>query len=287
LKPKSFQLITPNQHQLRGYHFAAARSAVATPEVIIIAAAMGAPQRYYHPCAQWLAEQGFEVYTFDYYGMAESAPATLRGLDLNILDWATQDCTTVIAHVRAQHPTARLQWLAHSVGGQLLGAIANHHELSKVVTVATGSGYWLENSPALKRKSWLLWFFVVPISLPLIGYFPGKRLRMVGDLPASIMRQWRRWCLHKDYLIGVEGEPLKAKFATVNVPIISISLTDDELLSQRNIQSLHDFYVNSPRQMIRLGPQDAGHKRIGHFGFFRKEFQSSLWQNHLLPALKS
>lgn len=29
---------------------------------------------------------------------------------------------------------------------------------------------------------------------PMFGYFPGKRLGMVGDLPPGVIRQWTRWC---------------------------------------------------------------------------------------------
>jgi len=47
----------------------------------------------------------------------------------------------------------------------------------------------------------LFWFVFVPILTPLLGYFPGKRLRMVGDLPAGVAWQWRRWCTHRDYLL--------------------------------------------------------------------------------------
>ena len=34
-----------------------------------------------------------------------------------------------------------------------------------------------------------------------------------------------------------------------------------------------------------LGARDIGAWRIGHFGFFRREFCDSLWRAHLLPEL--
>jgi predicted alpha/beta hydrolase len=130
--------------------------------------------------------------------------------------------------------------------------------VKKAVTVATGSGYWLENVPSLRLKVWWLWFVLAPLAVSLCGYFPGRRLRKVGDLPKGVMEQWRRWCLDPEY-------------AAVRSPIVSISFSDDEMMSARNTESIHGFYVNAPR--------------IGHFGFFRSAYEASLWRAHLLPEL--
>jgi len=37
--------------------------------------------------------------------------------------------------------------------------------------------------------------------------------------------------------------------------------------------------------MKRIAPADVGLKRIGHFGFFRREHEQSLWQHYVLPEL--
>ena len=39
--------------------------------------------------------------------------------------------------------------------------------------------------------------------------------------------------------------------------------------------------------MKRIAARDIGARRIGHFGFFRSEFQDSLWRAHLLPELSA
>lgn len=182
-------------------------------------------------------------------------------------------------------PEKPLYWLGHSLGGQLLGLLPEPERIAKAVTIASGSGYWRENSPALKRKVWWLWYVVAPLSMRLFGYFPGKRLRKVGNLPRGVMEQWRRWCLDRDYAIGVEGAAVKVGFSAVRVPITSLSFADDEMMSWRNVESLHGFYANAPKTMKRIGPEDIDANRIGHFGFFKARFEQSLWHGHLLPEL--
>ncbi len=252
------------------------RTSESPKAAVIIPSAMGVAQLFYTQFAQWLAGQGYHVTTFDYRGIGLSAPPSLRGFPVNIFDWA-EDCAAVIEAVKAQLPDAPLHWIGHSLGGQLLGLIPNRARIDRVITVATGSGYWLENTWRTKSVVWWLWFFVVPIALRVAGYFPGKRLRKVGDLPRGVMAQWRRWCLSREYVVGAEGERVREAYASVRMPMLSLSFTDDELMSARGIRSLHGLYTNAPVEYRRIAPPDVGARRIGHFGFFRPQFERTLW----------
>ena len=223
--------------------------------------------------------------TFDYRGVGQSRHGSLRKVSTDILDWARLDCAAMIEAVTAQAPGRALHWVGHSLGGQILPFVPNRECISRVVTVATGSGYWRENTASLRRTSWWLWFFVAPLSVRLFGYFPGKRLRKVGDLPRGVMEQWRRWCLNPEYAVGVEGDKARALYAAVETPIVSLSFTDDEFMSLRNTESIHGQYANARCTMKRIAPKEIGEKRIGHFGFFRPKFEHSLWRAYLLPEL--
>jgi len=244
---------------------------------VLIVPAMGVEQQYYAAFAQWLAARGYFVVTFDYRGMGHSRHAGLRGLEADVLTWAEQDAGAVLAHLRSHLDGRPLLWVGHSLGGQIFGLVPGHEQVRAVATVAAGTGYWKEYVPQLRRIAPLLWFVLVPLTIPLFGYFPGRLLRMIGDVPAGVMRQWRAWCLHPDYLFGVLPSRIREHYATLRLPLLSLSFTDDEYLSQRNIESLHGFYAAAARENRRLSPQDVGVPRVGHFGFFRKRFERTLW----------
>ena len=248
---------------------------------VLIVPAMGVTQDYYRPFASWLAKQGYVAATFDYRGTGLSGPRDLRGFKADIFDWARLDCAAMIDVL----PERPLYWIGHSLGGQILALVPNQHLIAKAVTVATGSGYWRENALRIRPLAWWLWFVVAPPALALWGYFPGRTLRKVGDLPKGVMAQWRRWCLDPEYAVGAEGDAVRTKYAAVRLPIVSLSFSDDEMMSARNTESIHGFYANAPRKMKRIAPHDIGVRRIGHFGFFRAAFERSLWRPHLLPEL--
>lgn len=249
-------------------------------DVIVIAGAMGVKQDFYKPFAEWLADQGMAAVTFDYRGMGESRPASLRGFSASIVDWAEKDCSALIEEIDRRHPRARIHWVGHSVGAQLFGLVPNRDRVHALLSVAAGSGYWRYNARPLRYYVLSLWFLVMPIAIRLAGYFPGKKLKMVGDLPKGVAEQWRAWCLSRDYL-GSDPEA-RSRLASAKTPIVALSMQDDEMMTLRGTRQLFDLYESAPVEIRRVRPQEVGVDRIGHFGFFRPKMKDSLWP--MVPA---
>jgi predicted alpha/beta hydrolase len=245
---------------------------------VLLAPAMGVPQRFYQPFAAWLSSIGFATLSFDYRSMGES-DMDARDADVDVIGWARFDATAALRQLLDLVGDAPVTWIGHSLGGQIVPFVPDHGELSRVLTIAAGSGYWKDNVPALRRKVWLLWYVLVPLLTPLVGYFPGKRLGMVGNIPRRVMEQWRHWCLDRNYAVGYEGSAVAELFGRVKTPVVSIAFTEDEMLSQRNIEALHECYTSTTATMIRIVAADVGQTKIGHFGFF-KPSMISVW-----PAL--
>jgi predicted alpha/beta hydrolase len=243
---------------------------------VVIGGAMGVRQDYYARFAAWLARQGWRVTTFDYRGSGDSAPATLRGFRADLFDW-TRDYEAAIEHAHAALPGAPLYLLGHSLGAQLPGLLANQAKVSGLLSVAAGSGYWRENAPRLKRVVPYFWFVLVPIATRLFGYFPGRMLRKVGDLPAGVVLQWRRWCLDPRYSVGAEGEAARTAYASARFPVLALSIADDELMTLEGTHSLLALYENAPHAIHRIDPHELALRRIGHFGAFRTEQEGALW----------
>lgn len=283
---QAITLKTKNGTSIQGYWFTP-KDLAETPlkGKIVIASAMGVAQSYYQPIANWLTEQGFSVLTFDCSGMAESKNKHLKEYQNNIIDWATEDYSAALQFVLNTDSESPIYWLGHSLGGQVFPLVDEIQQVRKVITVSSGTGYWKHNAPQLRRKAPLFWYFIMPIATSLLGYFPGKKLGMVGDLPKQVMYQWRRWCLHPEYCVGVESEGIKAKFQQLEVPLVSISFSDDEMLSLTNMQDLHDLFGNENKALKNVHPKDVGEKRIGHLGFFRENFKDNLWSRLLLSEL--
>jgi predicted alpha/beta hydrolase len=246
----------------------------------VIGSAMGVRQDYYAAFAQWLAPQGWRVTTFDYRGFGDSLPNTahggLRGFKADLYDW-TRDYEAVIHQAHAALPQSPLYLMGHSLGAQLPGLMLDTSKISGLLSVAAGSGYWRENAPQLKRLMPYFWFVLVPLATRLCGYFPGKRLKKVGDLPKGVILQWRSWCLNPRYSVGFEGGSARQSYANVQFPVLALSITDDELMTLRGTHSLINLYTNAPREILSVAPADVAARRLGHFGPFRPAMEANLW----------
>jgi len=215
---------------------------------VVIGGAMGVRQSYYEAFALWMAQQGFRVTTFDYRGHGDSLQGAMRDVKADLFDWA-----------------------------QLPGLLKKPEQVAGLLSVAAGSGYWRDNAPQLKRIVPYFWWVLVPLATRLCGYFPGRTLKKVGDLPAGVILQWRRWCLDPAYSVGAEGPAVAQSYGAVRFPVLALSMSDDELMTLRGTHNLVNLYANTERRVESITPADLQVRRIGHFGFFRDQFRQSLW----------
>jgi predicted alpha/beta hydrolase len=273
---QALSLATPDGHAIAARVY---RPTGAPTAAVLIGSAMGVRQGYYSAFADWLAGQGYLVLSFDYSGLGESWPRgrSLRHCDADLFTWA-RDTDTAVEALAGLAPDLPLYIVGHSLGAQLPGLLKSRERIHGLVSVAAGSGYWRDNAPKTRRVVPYFWHVLVPVATALFGYFPGRRIGKVGDLPRGVILQWRRWCMHPRYHVEAEGPSVQAQFAAVRFPVVALSITDDEMMTERGTRVLVDWYVNAPRRIERIAPHDIRATRIGHFGFFKDQFQSTLWQ---------
>ena len=247
--------------------------------VAVIVPAMATPASYYHGFAEWLSQRAFRAVTFDYRDT--DSPQAMKASSVDIDRWAA-DVTAVVAHASADG--LPVTWIGHSLGGQIL-ALADHAKLDRVVTVASGNGYWRYNAGLVRWATPLMWAVVAPVTIRLFGYYAGSKIRVVGDVPAGAMRQWSRWCRHPNYLEA--DHPDRAdRCAALTAPVLALSFTDDELLAKESVDSLHRWFTGTVVERRHLSPAELGVARMGHHGFFRRR-HAHVWDRIVLPFLRA
>lgn len=247
---------------------------------VLVAAAMGVEAEYYAPFARWLAAQGAAVLSFDYRGIGESRGAgSLRGLRADIDVW-TADEDAALLELARRSAGAPLAIVGNSLGAQVAASLPSRERLRGLVAVSMGSGYVGHLVPRFKPQARLFLHLVGPLASRLWGYFPGKRLGVVGDLPLGVMRQWRRWCLSPEYLLSAEGR--HALYRGAGFPVVSLYAADDEMLGEAGARMMFEAHGNG-RAFEVLRPEDG--PRIGHLGLFKDRHRARHWPR-LLHHLK-
>lgn len=249
----------------------------ATAEAILISSATAVPQRFYNPLARFLCQRGYRVVTYDYRGIGDSAPASLRGFPASMSDWAFLDMAALVDWVDEALRPSRLLHIGHSFGGQTAGMLPNRHKIAAMVTMSSQSGYWRLQGGAQKTAVFFHMYFTFPILARLFGYMPWSRFAPAPDIPKGVALEWAKWCRNPRYLLGDTSLPLE-RFADFTAPILAYSFDDDDWGTRRAVDAMMQAYPNVERRHIV--PADKGLDAIGHFGFFRPK-SKILWRETL------
>jgi len=273
MEPTSFSISTGNGYELSGNCY---EPGVALVAGVVIAPAMAVHQTFYASFAQYLAQQGFRVWTFDYHGVGDSRPNAMRACVADVSSWVCNDFNSVVKYASDELVGLPLFVLGHSIGGLITPLLPSVGHLSGVINIAVGSGAKRHLQPDKQRSTPWLWHLVSPVLCFIFGYFPGARIGLFGDIPRRAMTQWRGWCLNSDYLLGAEPAAKEA-YAALSCPMLSLFFADDELLQESGARWLHGAYSQAQLEYRVINAADLGVSRIGHFGFFKSRQGLSLW----------
>ncbi|MHC8316685.1 alpha/beta hydrolase family protein [Pseudomonas sp. LB3P31] len=244
--------------------------------VVIINAATSVRCRHYSRFADFLHANGFDVITYDYRGIGESRPASLKGLKATWSDWGTLDFEAMLKRAQRDFPGQPIDVVAHSFGGCAAGLGASGQVIRRLVTVGAQFAYWRDYAPAHRWRMFGKWHVVMPFLTMLCGYFPGKRLGWLEDTPAGVVRDWSTPTAR--YETRPSGRDIHVtSFSAVRAQVLAISVSDDPYGTIPAIERLLGYFTHSRKTHLRIAPEDIGQAEVGHFAFFRSAYQATLW----------
>jgi predicted alpha/beta hydrolase len=174
----------------------------------------------------------------------------------------------------------------HSVGGFVTGFVTNGPLIDRMLLVGAHTGYWRDYGPRGRAGMYLLWHTLMPLLTRVVGYFPGRRLHLLEDLPAGVALEWANrkqpdfwWNKTKmDGSVDTEWrENALRRFQAIRAPTLSLRFSDDLFATEAATDRLLGLFQNCPTTRMVVRPADAGRQKIGHFGFFRSRFRDTLW----------
>lgn len=235
---------------------------------LLIASAMGVKRRYYDAFARFMAELEMNVLTFDYRGIGDSRPRSLRGFDGSMLDWGKLDVAAAIDFIKRQQPIT-LAYLGHSAGGQIAGLAPNVDRVDRFVFTSSQSGYWRLWPGVSKLGLGALWL-AMPLISRVVGYFPSKLLGLGSEeLPRNVATEWARFGRHREYLFAYADA---APYARITAPILAFSFRDDRYAPRAAVEALLAKYSSA-----RITHKHIEQRGLGHFDLFRKGKADALW----------
>lgn len=242
--------------------------------VVLINSATAVPRRFYQRFASWLQEHGWTAVTYDYRGIGDSKPASLRGFGARMRDWTFLDMTAMVDWVSGELAPRRLFAVGHSFGGQTFGLLENASRIDAMVGVSAQSGYWAVQGGREPARVRVIVTVLIPLLSRVVGYFPWSWFASGADLPKHVALEWAGWCRKRNYLLDDESLPLE-RYTRFKAPVLAYSIEDDDWGTRRAVDDMMRAYPNVTRRHI--APADYGLPRLEHMGFFRDGSQP-IWR---------
>jgi predicted alpha/beta hydrolase len=246
--------------------------------VLVMAAAMGVPRRYYGKFAADMAARGIAAVTFDYRGIGDAARTLADPGGTTFQDWGRLDLHAVLREVYARFPGLPVFLAGHSAGAQVVGLTPLADRLAGLVFVAGPRPHVSQDRGSYRIFSTLWWYAIVPL-FSRGRWFPAKKLGFSSiDVPAGVTREWGRWARSPRYLFSPQWGIDISRYAKLRLPILALSFSDDLYCPPASAEALLSEYPNARITRRPVRPAEAGVKAIGHLGFFREALRDTLWR---------
>lgn len=258
--------------------------------VLLINPATGVVAKYYSRYAAFLARAGFLVLTYDYRGIGVSRPISLKGFRATKHDWGALDCEGAIRFLKQLNSEFPMMAVCHSIGGFALGLAPSAKGIHRALFVGCQYAYWNDYRWLLRVPMWINWHIVMPALTKIFGYFPGKALRWLEDLPEGVAMEWATRfdpVFHQRYdrlthaATPANGKELEARMGTMTAEILAIADANDPFATTSATTRLLKYFKGCKREFVRINPRRIGLPKLGHFGFFHDRFKPTLWVQSL------
>ena len=246
--------------------------------VLVVAAAMGVPRRYYAKFSADMAARGITAVTFDYRGIGEAAAGLKDPGATSFQDWGRLDLHAVLEQVYAKFPNLPVFLAGHSAGAQIVGLTPLSERLAGLVFIAGPRPHVSQDRGAYRIFSTLWWYVLVPLG-SLFAWFPARKLGFSSvDVPSGVTREWGRWARARRYLFSPEFGIDTSRYGKLRLPILALSFSDDLYTPPASAEALLSEYPNAVVTRRAVRPAEVGARAIGHLGFFRESLRDTLWK---------
>lgn len=244
----------------------------------IITAATGAKASYYWRYAMFLASHGFSSVVADYRGVGRSVPdGGLRGMSTRWHEWGTLDVDAVIGWALDDGPDRTVVAVGHSFGGLAVCLAPHARAVSRLLMVGAQHAHWPDYARRARPQMVWRWHLVMPVISTLLGFFPGRRLGWMEDVPRGVALDWARGRSNFARTIGRDGDAIMARLTQLDFDILAVAATDDPFATSTATDRLLGYLPHARSQRCSIAPDTVGSGEIGHLGLFHERFRDTLW----------
>lgn len=271
---KRIDILTKDHYSLAAHLF---EPQISNQKVLLINSATGVKQQIYFSVAQFFADHGFTVITYDYRGIGLSKPDNMRGFEASMRVWGTTDYKALTSYIKSNFEDYKKYCLGHSVGALILGMNPDSEIFEEFIFVGTQNAFVGNLRLKTKIEAYLGFGIVQPLFTLLLGYFPASWFGLGESLPSGSAFDWRILILNKKSTNNLLEK--SADFSKkLRQKVLVIWAEDDAWLTEKGVKSLlENTYANLRPTYRHIYTSESEKGEIGHVNFFRS-YNRKLWK---------
>ena len=271
---KRIDILTKDHYSLAAHLF---EPQISNQKVLLINSATGVKQQIYFSVAQFFADHGFTVITYDYRGIGLSKPHKMRGFEASMRVWGTTDYKALTDYIKSNFEDYKKYCLGHSVGALILGMNPDSEIFEEFIFVGTQNAFVGNLRLKTKIEAYLGFGIVQPLFTLLLGYFPASWFGLGESLPSGSAFDWRILILNKKSTNNLLEK--SADFSKkLRQKVLVIWAEDDAWLTEKGVKSLlENTYANLRPTYRQIFTSESEKGEIGHVNFFRS-YNRKLWK---------
>jgi predicted alpha/beta hydrolase len=149
--------------------------------------------------------------------------------------------------------------------------------MARLLMVGAQHAHWPDYASRHRLGMVWRWHLVMPAVTALQGYFPGRRLGWVEDLPRGVAFDWARGARDFTRTIGDADPGALARAATLTLDVLAVAAADDPFATPRATARTLSYLPRARVEQRVIDPAAAGTGPIGHLGLFHDRFRDTLW----------
>ncbi|MGW6571740.1 alpha/beta hydrolase family protein [Streptomyces sp. NPDC054945] len=237
--------------------------------VLVCMPAMGTRAVSYTPLAESLVEAGFQVVLGELRGQGTSSVQVRRGVRYGYHEMVAYDYPALFRAVAAAFPGAPRHLLGHSLGGQLgtLYLSQEPHMAAGAILVGVPSCHW-RGWPFPQSLGMLAGFQFAAAFAAVYGYFPGRRLKVLGNDSAQVLRDMAAQVRTGRYDVPSSPVDFEPWLARMDLPVLAVAIEGDPMAPAGGVRGLCDKLTSArvTYEELALGEGAPGGR---HYGWIR------------------
>ena len=251
---------------------------ISNRKLVLVNSATGVKQQIYFKIAQYLADHGFTVITYDYVGIGLSKPEDLKNCNSSMRTWGAEDFKCITDFVQENYGNYEKYLIGHSVGALILGMNEDSKIFKSFVFIGTQKAYVGHLNFIIRITAYGGFGILQPLMTKIFGYFPAHRFGLGESLPAGAANDWRTLILNKNSTNAVLEKSENNFSKNLQQNVLVLRAEDDHWLTEDGVQNLlKETYPNLKPIYKTLEVSDSPKGEIGHINFFRS-YNEPLWK---------